>query len=168
MTRWKRFGVVLMVCGILGSAAVTNGEGAAAIKKGSKVAFNYTLSVDGNVAETTEGRAPLAYTHGSRQIVPGLEKQLEGMRVGEEKKIIVKPAEAYGAVDANAFKEIEKKSLPKNIEPKQGMFLQGKSQDGQTFVGRIKEVKKDTVRVDFNHSLAGKTLNFDVKIVSVE
>jgi FKBP-type peptidyl-prolyl cis-trans isomerase SlyD len=143
-------------------------EDAVVIQDGSLVSFDYTLTVDGKVVDSTEGKEPLQYTQGKGELIPGLSKQLEGMRVGDEKKIVVPPEEAYGEVDPNAFKEVARSSLPKGIEPQVDMLLQANSPDGRTFPVRIAEVKEDTVVLDFNHPLAGKTLYFQVKIVSIQ
>ena len=84
----NRFRVVLLVAlifGLINYPARIRGEGMT-IQKGSQASFNYTLTVDGEVVDSSEGKEPLQYTHGEGQIIPGLSKQLEGMRVGEEKK----------------------------------------------------------------------------------
>ncbi|MBN2121376.1 MAG: peptidylprolyl isomerase [Candidatus Omnitrophica bacterium] len=138
------------------------------IQGGSKVSFDYTLTVDGEVVDSSEGRGPMEYVHGQGQIIPGLAKQLEGLKVGDEKKVVVSAEEAYGPVNPNAFQEIDKSALPQDQEPKVGMVLQAQTPEGQVFPVRISEVKDNTVMVDFNHPLAGKTLNFDVKIVSIQ
>lgn len=147
----------------------SQGEAASmAIKNGSKVTFDYTLTVDGKVVDTSDGKAPLEYTQGDGKLIPGLTKQMEGMKAGDEKTITVKPEEAYGNSDPKAFKEYPLSMLPKEMKPQVGMILQGSDAQGRTFPSRIAEVKKDTVVMDFNHPLAGKTLSFKVKIVSVK
>ena len=138
------------------------------IHEGSKVSFDYTLTVDGQVVDSSQGRGPLEYTHGQGQIIPGLAKELEGLKVGDEKEVVVAPEDAYGEVNPEAYKEIDKASLNVDQEPKVGMLLQVTTPQGQVFPVRISEVKDDTLVLDFNHPLAGKTLNFQVKIVSVQ
>lgn len=140
----------------------------AAIHNGSKVAFDYTLTVDGNVMDSSQGRGPLEYTQGDGKLIAGLTKQLEGMSAGEERTIVLSPAEAYGEPDPRALKEVPISTLPPGIQPKAGMPLQGKDANGNVFIAKIRDVKKDTVMMDFNHPLAGKTLTFKVKIVSVK
>jgi len=137
------------------------------IQKGSQVSFDYTLTVDGVVVDSSEGRGPLQYTHGEGQIIPGLTKQIEGMGVGEEKKVEVFPEEGYGLINPNAFQEVPRSTLPANIEPKVGMTLQVRSSGGTAMPARITELKEDSIVIDLNHPLAGKTLNFQVKIVSI-
>jgi len=138
-----------------------------AIKDGSKVAFDYTLTVDGKVMDTSEGRKPMEFTEGDGKIIPGLAKQLIGMRKGEEKTITVAPQEAYGNIDPAAIKEVPLSSFPADIKPQAGMTLAAKSPKGETFPVKVAEVKKDSLMIDFNHPLAGKTLTFKVKVVSV-
>ncbi len=138
-----------------------------AIEKGSKVSFDYTLTVDGEVVDSSDGRDPFTYTHGEGQIVPGLEKNLEGLHVGDEKKVAVSPEEGYGVVDPNAFKDVPRSTLPADVNLELGMMLQAQNPNGNVFTVKIIEVKDDTVTIDFNHPLADKTLDFQVKIVSI-
>jgi FKBP-type peptidyl-prolyl cis-trans isomerase 2 len=138
------------------------------IQNGSRVSFEYTLTVDGQVVDSSEGKDPLQYTHGEGNIIPGLAKQLEGLGVGDEKAITVSAEEGYGTVDPQALREIEKSKLPPTLEPQIDMFLNMSTPDGRSFPVRIAEVKENTVVLDFNHPLAGKNLNFQVKIISVQ
>ncbi len=157
---------VLFFCFAIGCAQ-TNGAGMT-IQNGKQVSFDYKLTVDGQVADSSEGRGPLEYTHGSGQIIPGLAKQLEGMKVGEEKTVSVPPEEAYGVVNPQAVQEVPKSQLPPTLQPQVGMMLQLKNKEGQAMPARILEVKPDSIKLDFNHPLAGKTLVFNVKIVSIK
>lgn len=138
------------------------------IQKGRQVSFDYTLAVDGAVVDSSKGKEPFQYTHGEEKIIPGLSRQLEGLKAGDEKKIEVASQDAYGAVKSEALQEVSKSELPSGIEPKVGMPLQVSDQTGKIMVIKIAEVKESTVVMDFNHPLAGKTLTFDVKIVSVK
>jgi len=144
------------------------GEGAAAVSSGKKVAVEYTLTVDGQVIDSSKERGPITYTHGQGNLLPGLVKGLEGLRVGDAKTITLTPEEAYGPIDPSAVREVEKTSLPPTITPQEGMFLKTTDPEGREYVVRIVEVKKDSVMIDFNHPLAGKTLNFQVKVLSVQ
>ena len=139
-----------------------------AIENGKKVAFHYTLTVDDEVIQTSEGQQPLSYTHGSGQIIPGLASEIEGMNEGEEKRVIVPAQKAYGEVNPEAFKELPKSSLPEGLIPQKEMMLQVSMQDGQKIPARISEVKEESFVIDLNHPLAGKDLQFDVKVVSIE
>ena len=135
---------------------------------GKKVTLDYTLTVDNKELETSVGKTPLTYVVGNRDIIPGLEAQLNGMRTNEEKVINVASKDAYGDVDPKAFKEFPMTSLPKGVAPKVGMVLQATAPDGSKFPAVISEIKGDKVVLNFNHPLAGKALTFKVKILKIE
>jgi FKBP-type peptidyl-prolyl cis-trans isomerase SlyD len=138
------------------------------VKDGMSVSFDYTLKdADGKVIETSKGNKPLTYIHGQKSMIPGLEKQLAGMKVGDEKNVRVKPEDAYGPVNKNAFQEVPKEKIPAN-GLKLGAVLAAKSPEGQVVPMRVHEIKEKTVVMDMNHPMAGKTLVFDVKIVDIQ
>jgi FKBP-type peptidyl-prolyl cis-trans isomerase SlyD len=138
------------------------------IENGSLVYFEYTLSDEnGNVLQSNRGKDPVTYTHGQREVIPGLEKGLSGMEVNEEKSFRVQPEEGYGSVDPQAFKEVPKTELPAGAL-KVGTALRARGPEGEDHVIHVREVKQETVILDFNHPLAGKTLNFDVKVLDIE
>ena len=138
------------------------------VAAGKLVKLDYTLNVDNKQVETSIGKQPLQFVLGKKVIIPGLEKGITGMHVGEEKMITVEPVDAYGLPDPKAVKEFPKTSMPKGLDLKPGMVLQANSPDGNSFPAVIKEVKDAAVLLDFNHPLAGKQLQFKVKIVGVE
>jgi len=138
-----------------------------AIENGRKVSFDYTLNVDGEELDSSKDRGPLEYTHGDDSIIKGLSRQIEGLHAGEEKDVVVLPEEGYGKVDPSALMEVSKSQLPVDVDLKVGLQLQVKSPQGDVIV-KVREVKEQTVIVDFNHPLAGKTLNFHVKINTIE
>jgi FKBP-type peptidyl-prolyl cis-trans isomerase SlyD len=138
------------------------------IRDGSVVRFEYTLSGDnGELIESNKGKDPVTYTHGEHEVIPGLEKGLSGMEVNEEKSIRVQPEEAYGPVDAKAFKEVPKTEIPA-AALEVGTPLSARGPEGEDLIIRVREVKQKTVILDFNHPLAGKTLNFDVKVLAIQ
>jgi FKBP-type peptidyl-prolyl cis-trans isomerase 2 len=135
-------------------------------KKGDKVKVEYKGTLDdGTVFDTSEGRAPLEFEVGAGQVIPGFDKAVIGMKKGEKKKVSIKPSEAYGEVDPSLIKKIPKQALPKKIEPKKGMVLALRSPNGRQMPAKIVKVGKDEVTLDLNHSLAGKTLNFEIKVI---
>ena len=137
------------------------------IKKGSVVSFEYTVSDEtGEVLESNKGKEPVTYTHGQHEIIPGLEKGISGMEVNEEKNIRVQPEEAYGPVDPEGFKEVPKTDIPA-AALKSGTALGARGPKGEDLVIHVRDVKEETVILDFNHPLAGKTLNFDVKVLDI-
>ena len=165
-----------VVCGaLLGVGLSVSGTGArtwaaeekpiAAVQNNMDVGLEYTLTVDGAVVDTTEGKQTFHYVHGREQIVPGLERQLAGLHIGDSKEITVGPEEGYGKIKPLA--EIPKEQLPKDVIPAVGMALRGVNPDGKSFRAIVREVKDKTVVLDLNHRLAGKTLNFKIKVVSI-
>jgi FKBP-type peptidyl-prolyl cis-trans isomerase SlyD len=138
------------------------------VKDGTVVSLQYTLSgEDGKTIESNKGKEPLKYTHGSQQIVPGLEKGLAGMKMGEERRVKVEPEEGYGPVDPKGFQEFPKDKIPPD-GLKVGAMLMAKGPEGQTVPVRVHEIKEKTVVLDLNHPMAGKTLVFDVKVLDVQ
>ena len=141
---------------------------ATSVQQGVLVSLEYTLTDEaGKVIESNVGKEPLTYVHGTGQIVRGLEKELVGMKVGEQKKIQVKPEEGYGLRDPNAVQEIRKDKIPAEAQ-QVGATLMTQAADGRSLPMRIQEIREKTVVVDFNHPLAGKTLNFDVKVTDLK
>ena len=137
------------------------------VTEGKNVSLEYTLTLDDkSVVESNVGKQPLTYTHGTHQIIPGLEKALEGLTVGDTKEVTVTPADGYGEKDPNAVQEVQKKLIPPDALVV-GTRLQGKTPDGHMVYPRVAEIKDDTVVLDFNHPLAGKTLHFDVKVLDI-
>lgn len=174
MTRHRIKGWVCcasVLCAILGTAYAQaepkKGEAKLTVLPGKEVSLEYTLNLkDKKVYDTNVGGEALTFTQGGQQIIPGLEAALEGMAMGDSKQVTVAPADGYGAVNPKAFHEVPKKSIPP--EAKVGTQLYGRRPDGQVLRPRIAEIKKDTVVLDFNHPLAGKTLYFNVKVLGIK
>ena len=158
-------GLVLVVMGMLSVRAFADDP---VVGPGKKVTLDYTLTVDNKQVETSVGKAPLTYVVGNRNIIPGLEAQLNGMHVNEEKVVNVAAKDAYGEVDPKAFKDFPITALPKGLDPKVGMILQATAPDGSRFPAVIAAVNGDKVQLNFNHPLAGKDLTFKVKILTIE
>jgi FKBP-type peptidyl-prolyl cis-trans isomerase 2 len=142
-------------------------EEATVIAAGRTVSMEYTLTLDdGTTLDTNVGGEPLVFEHGSQQIIPGLEKQLEGLSAGESRTVVVVPEEAYGPVDPEAFQEVELEQIPGDARAV-GTILVADDGSGNQRQVRVAEVRHESVLIDFNHPLAGKTLNFAVKILEV-
>jgi FKBP-type peptidyl-prolyl cis-trans isomerase SlyD len=138
------------------------------VENGMEVAFDYEVYLEnGELVDKSPPEQPLRYVHGRGQIIPGLEQALDGLEVGSSKELVLKPAEAYGEADPARILTVSKSQLPEDMEPEPGMRLQMMTPTGQTFIGVIKEVANDSVKVDFNHPLAGQTLRFKIKIVDI-
>ncbi len=109
---------------------------------------------------------PLYYLHGHKNIIEGLEKNLEGMRVGEEKDIVVLPLDGYGEYHSDLVMAFDKSSFPEDVELEIDAELSAETPDG-TVMFRVKEIGDTEVLMDANHPLAGETLYFHVKINSI-
>lgn len=138
-----------------------------AVADGSEVSIEYTLKVEGRVMDTSVGAEPLTYVHGRGELIPGLERELLGMQEGESKQVQVSPDEGYGQVDPGAFLEIQKDQLEPGLEAEVGMLLSGQDDSGRPFHAQIAEISDEALKLDLNHPLAGKTLEFEVKVLSV-
>lgn len=138
------------------------------VKQGDNVKVHYTGKLsNGNVFDSSQGREPLTFTIGQGMMIPGFEKGLLNMAVGEEKTIVLPPSEAYGDVREDMLAEIEKNQLPPEIKPEVGMELVSQQPNGQQMVVKIKEVKEKSIIIDANHQLAGKELTFEIKLVEI-
>jgi FKBP-type peptidyl-prolyl cis-trans isomerase 2 len=141
------------------------------IKKGDKIKVEYTGTFeDGKVFDSTthgDHTHPIEFEVGAKQLIKGFDDAVVGMAVNEEKSIKVTPEEAYGERREELSTEIPRDKLPKEPEPKVGMALMMNSPEGQQFPAVIKSVNEEKIIVDLNHPLAGKTLNFKIKIVEI-
>ena len=130
------------------------------------VSLGYSLSLEEEaVIDSSDGDEPLEYLHGRGQIIPGLEKALYGMAVGDEKQVTVKPADGYGEVDAEDSVFMPLESLPPDValEIGESVYVRDSESD-EEYQAFIAEIGEESVKLDFNHPLAGQTLFFDVKI----
>lgn len=128
------------------------------------VSLIYTLSVDGKILDSSGDEDPLEFLQGVGEIIPGLERELYGMKIGDTKKVHVKFADGYGAVDTEAFVEVPLDQLPPDMPLEIGTEIQVRDMDGEVLDAIISKVEEKSVVLDFNHPLAGKDLDFDVKI----
>jgi len=137
-------------------------------KPGDKVRIHYTGTLsDGSTFDSSEGRDPLEFTVGSGEIIPGLDKEVEGMEVGEAKSVTVAAAEAYGDHDPGRTQAVPRDQVPEHIPLDIGTQLQLQTPDGQAVAVSVAEVTEDEVVLDANHPLAGKDLNFAVELVEI-
>jgi len=132
------------------------------------VSMAYTLRVDGQEMDRAEEDEPMLFLQGHQNIIPGLERELYGMGIGDTKDVTVSPADAYGEIDLDNREALPREVLPADYEPMVGDPLQLRdTESGEVFEVYVAEVADDEVHVDFNHPLAGETLNFLVKIVDL-
>jgi FKBP-type peptidyl-prolyl cis-trans isomerase SlyD len=135
---------------------------------GKIVTLEYTLRLeDQSLVESNVGAEPLTYTHGSEEIIRGLEKGLEGMAVGERKEVTVPPSEGYGVIHPEGLFEVTKARIPTE-GLRVGAQLEATAPDGRPVYPRVSEIRDDSVVLDLNHPLAGKTLYFDVKVLDIK
>ena len=133
------------------------------------VSMAYVLRTDeGQVLDQSGDDAPLEYIQGGGQIVPGLEKEIYGMNIGDEKDVKVNPGEGYGEHDPDDVVEVDRSNFPETVDLSIGKPLKMKdSESGESFRAYVVASDPESVTLDFNHPLAGKTLNFTVKIVDL-
>lgn len=137
------------------------------IKQGDKVKVEYKGTLDdGTVFDTSEGREPLEFEVGSGQIIKGFDEAVVGMDKDQEKDINIKCDDAYGQPRPEMVQEIPRDKLPAEPAPQVGMGLMLNTPQGQ-IPAQIAEVSDDKVKIDMNHPLAGKNLNFNIKVVEV-
>ncbi|WP_205519726.1 FKBP-type peptidyl-prolyl cis-trans isomerase [Pyxidicoccus caerfyrddinensis] len=138
------------------------------ITKDSVVSIDFRLHLgDGKAVDESEPGEPLVYLQGHEEIVPGLEKVLEGKTKGDTLQVTVTPDEGYGDYDPDGLEEVPRTEFPDGLGLVAGGVLSATDPDGDEVDFFIKEVKGDTILVDFNHPLAGKTLHFDVTVRDV-
>lgn len=129
--------------------------------------FNYTLTNDaGDVLDTSNGREPLAYLHGAGNIVPGLEKAMEGKSAGESFKVAVAPGEGYGERHDQLVQVVPREAFQGVDDIQPGMQFQAQSNQGVMSV-TVTKIEDGQVTVDGNHPLAGETLHFDIEVTEV-
>jgi FKBP-type peptidyl-prolyl cis-trans isomerase SlyD len=132
------------------------------------VSMAYVLEVDGEEIDRAEEEDPMLFLQGHGNIIPGLEKELYGMEIGDSKKVTVQPAEAYGELDPENRDRIPQDILPPDYEPVVGDPLELRdTESGEIFQVYVADVENGDVIVDFNHPLAGETLDFTVKIIDI-
>ena len=133
------------------------------------ISFHYTLTnAGGEVIDTSRDTSdPFSYMEGMSQIIPGLEKAMGLLSVGDKRKINVEPADAYGEHDAQLIVEVPKDKLPNSGQLDVGDQFQATGPNGELLLFRVLEVQGDTVKLDGNHPLAGEKLTFDVEVMAV-
>lgn len=138
------------------------------IAAGKVVTIHYTLSDDdGTVIDQSEQDDPLHYLHGASNIVPGLERALDGRGVGQKVEVAVKPEEGYGLRDERGVQHVPRDAFPPGMELEEGMQLAVEDPQGRPVPIWITGVAADRVTVDLNHPLAGETLHFAVEVLAI-
>ncbi len=137
------------------------------IKNGHRVALEYSVFLeDGTQVDTNVGDDPLVFVLGSHQVFPALEQALLGLKVGDFKQIVLTPEDAYGPVVKEAFREVDLEHVPEPLR-KVGAVLGLQDPSGGVYPVRIYQIKGNRAVLDFNHPLAGQSLRFEVKVLSI-
>ena len=132
------------------------------------VSIDYTLTNDaGEVLDTSAGGEPLVYLHGAGNIIPGLERELDGKQVGDELKVTIEPEDAYGEFSADLVAVLGRNMFEGVDELEVGMQFHASAPDGGMQIVTITALDGDEVTVDGNHPLAGQRLTFEVKVAAV-
>lgn len=138
------------------------------IEEGKKVKIHYTGTLDdGTQFDSSAGRDPLEFEMGAGMVIPGFEKGVADMDVGEKKSIHIPAEEAYGERREDLVMQFERSQLPDGLEPQVGMGLQMQGPQGQPVPVTVTEVADDNITIDANHQLAGQNLNFELELVEV-
>ncbi|MFQ3535944.1 MAG: peptidylprolyl isomerase [Aggregatilineales bacterium] len=132
------------------------------------VALAYTLKLEnGEVVDAADAEDPLEYLHGANNIIPGLERALTGMRVGESKQVQVAPADGYGDYDPEDIEVVPRHQFPSDAPLAVGMAVTLADDDDNYVDAVISALSTESVTLDYNHPLAGKTLFFDVEVLNI-
>jgi len=140
------------------------------VENGQTVNVHYVGTLDdGTQFDASRPRGEtLAFQVGSGQMIPGFDKAVVGMTIGETKAIALEPTDAYGVVNPEAFQSTPRATFPEGFQFAVNETVQGQDETGRVISARIHTVEETTVTLDFNHPLAGKNLNFEIELVSVE
>ena len=138
------------------------------VGKGSVVSVDYELHLgDGKVIDASPPGEPMDYLHGEGQVVPGLERELEGLQAGDARQVVVPPELGYGEHDGRGVQEVPRSAFPKEMVLAPGLELAAQGEDGEAVPFVVREVTPEAVTIDLNHPLAGKTLHFSVTVRGV-
>lgn len=167
--RWYKVFPIFLAVFFSGAIIQNSDAGAASVKKGDKVTLEYTGTLsDGTVFDASSKHdSPLKFEAGAGRVIPGFDKAVMGMSVGEEKKFTIQPAEAYGESNPKLIQKVSRKEIPQDREPQVGMGLIVGGPGGQQMRAFITEVTPDFITLDMNHPLAGKALTFQIKVVKI-
>ncbi|MFA5904033.1 MAG: peptidylprolyl isomerase [Desulfobacula sp.] len=136
-----------------------------AIKTGDTISVDYTGKFqNGKVFDTSEGQTPLKFTVGSGMMIRGFDQAVIGMKKGETKTVIIKPEEGYGLRNEELYVDIPKMHFPEDIPLTEGLQLELQDPHGRPVPASVAQIREDVVRMDINHFLAGKILEFDITI----
>lgn len=137
------------------------------VQDGVVVSMEYTLHVDEELLDSSEGQGPLHFLAGYGNIISGLENEMMGMKIGDSKDVVVQPADGYGEFDENAFMNVPRNQFPKDMNLEVGAELSVRDNQDHARMAYVDSIEGDTVTLNFNHPLAGDELHFHVKVVGL-
>ncbi len=137
------------------------------VGKNMNVSMNYKLYVDGELVDES-GETPFSFIFGYSQVIPGVEKSLEGMEVNESKTFTVSPQDGYGEKREDLVQRIPVERFPEGSNMEVGQVFEVTDANGRPLQFVISAIEEGEVIADFNHPLAGKELRFDISIAGVE
>jgi len=143
---------------------MTNQEPPVQVADNLVVSMSYSLSVAGEAIDATQEGETLQFIQGYGSIITGLERAIHGMHLGENRTIQVPAGEAYGHYDPQQVTHLPLSEFPEELDLQPGLELELEDQEGDTVYARILSVGKSRVKMDFNHPLAGKDLDFEITI----
>jgi len=136
------------------------------MKPGDKVKVHYTGTLsDGIVFDSSEGKGPLEFIIGNGEVIAGFENNVKDMKLNQEKTFTIKPADAYGEKNEQLIISVPREKFPPEVQVGGTLILKGPN--GERLPAAVKEVKEDAVIIDLNHPLAGKELNFKIKVIGI-
>tara|TARA_Y100000114_G_scaffold150454_1_gene165984 strand:+ start:493 stop:924 length:432 start_codon:yes stop_codon:yes gene_type:complete len=140
------------------------------VEAGNNVSVHYVGTfTDGEKFDSSRDRGEtLSFEVGSGQMIAGFDAAVVGMSVGETKTVTIEPKDAYGERNENAIQEVPRSNFPEGFNLIEGATVSGRDQDNRPMIAKIISFNDENVNLDFNHPLAGKQLNFEVELVSID
>ena len=138
-----------------------------AVEDGVVVSMEYTLHVDGELLDSSDGQGPLQFLAGYGNIISGLEEEMRGMKIGDSKDVVVEPKNGYGEFDDEAFMKVPRTDFPKDMPMEVDTELTVRDEEGNSRYARVDSIEDDNVTLNFNHPLAGDELHFHVKVIDL-
>ncbi|WP_455369925.1 FKBP-type peptidyl-prolyl cis-trans isomerase [[Eubacterium] cellulosolvens] len=138
-------------------------------KNGDKITIHFTVKTeDGQIVESSNENEPQTFQVGDRNLLPGLNKALLGLKKGDKKTITIPPNQGFGERKEDLLREASKTIIKGDVKGTEGEVVELSSKDGERYLATIQEVKKDTIVLDLNHPLAGETLTFEIQVVDIK
>lgn len=131
------------------------------------VTLDYKLFVEDELLESTDDGEPIQFLQGHGQIIPGLEDAIFNLKVGDTKKVVIEPENAYGEYDPESIEVAKIEEFSEEVPMDVGTFLDFRDDDDEVLSAQIVEADEETVTLDFNHPLAGKTLTFEITVTDL-